>query len=438
MILRYKLGDEPKKFEKWFKKALEYIPAMGSFKGVGFGKVIKAGIKKEIKKEIPSYQSQGNLSLPQNTTRFGMQLILDRPFCIGRPITKNSNKIVSDDYIAGNVIKGVIARSYNNDVKKLNNELFFDDLIITHALPAFNTDTPQRVNPLPLSLVIQKQNGEDKIIDMIGDSLAKNEDAPRFSVDWKPQDYETVNTTLERKQLNLKRIISLKTEIEPQKGISKENKLFSLECINHSEHIWCADIDLINIPQEKHQQVFQKLQNILKKGLNGIGKTKACAVVKLQKDAFNKANLESLSTEDSYKVQLISAARLLPCNLSIGGTNSNTDLEENYKNYWKQVHPDIDLKTYFAQQTMASTYYHTQAHMNTKQYYPEWLTNAGSVFLIKGKTEEALNKIKEIQQTGLPAHKNNNGESPDWQDTPYLAEQGYGEVVLTKQEKTND
>ena len=423
IIIRFKNETERLKIEKWLNKALAYIPAMGSFKGVGWGKLVSATLE-PIQSSSPT---PSNKSLPENATRFGIQLALDRPFCLGRPRTPDSNQIVSDDFIAGNVIKGLIARLYNDDSALLEQKLCFDPLIITHALPT-GKENNQINHPIPLSLAIHN----DKVIDL-SEQPTENivwENAPKFSPDWKQEDKKTVLKSLQKEMQPPERLLVLRTEIN-KKGISEESKLFSLKCIETKKHHWCADIDLHQIPKEKQITVLRELQQKLQHGLYGIGKTKAHAQLTFKLDAPFKAETKQL-TPGRQIITLITAARMLPPDLRIPGTNSAEALKKTYQKYWQQALTDeVTLENYFAQQSLTSAYYHQIRNQQTeKAYYPEWLTVAGSVFVLNIFDPDTLKKLQNFAITGLPAHPEVDKTAADWKTTPYLPEQGYGEIQI--------
>lgn len=262
--------------------------------------------------------------------------------------------------------------------------------------------------------------------------------APSFAIDWKPKDREKVLDSLGKKEVSVDRIIMLRTAIDAEKGISKESALFSLECIEPKNHVWCADIDLVNVPEEKRQQVLQKLQNILRKGLSGMGKTKAKLMIELQQEPFIQVAATDLLTlkekaTNHYIVSLTTAAKLLPQNMQISGTNGDKELETYYQKYWHQVDSSITLKQYFARQTLTSTYYHTQMHQPSDTYHPEWLTDAGSVFVLEINDETALKALQNCLMQGLPSFCDNENNKPSWKNTPFLPEHGYGEIQIKTQ-----
>lgn len=415
---------EQKQFEKWLNKALDYIPAMGSFKGIGWGKLIEAKLNSQ-KTEHPT--------LPENATRFGIQLQFDRPFCLGRPRTTESNQIISDDFIAGNVIKGLIARLYNDDKETLAKQLCFDQLIISHAL-ATDKQSNKRAQPIPLSFAIYK----GKVIDMAGAQKTVWKSAPQFSPDWKEEDKEKINAIMQQGIANLQRLVVVRTEINSANHVSEQGKLFSLECISPEQHLWCADIDLCNIAKEKQTSVLSNLQQKLSKGLTGIGKTKAQAKISFHLDKPYKAEVNAL-TLGRHIITLITAARILSPDLSIQGTNSASQLKKAYQNYWQHAldNQQLILDTYFAEQTLTGTYYHQQRHQTEKKYYPEWLTNAGSVFVLTINDEDTLARLIKLASTGIPAHQEVDGSKANWKTTPYLPEQGYGEIQINNPVQLN-
>ena len=425
ITLHYEDPKEKLFFNEWIEKALDYVPAMGSFKGTGFGRLVNAELK-EIENKAPL-----NTSTPDEHTHFGIRLKIDRPFCVGRPRTSDSNLIVSEEVITGNLIKALIARAYNNNTNQLRKRLCFDQLIIGHALPT-PKETSQREMPLPLSLAIL----DKKVIDMaMSQTIKKWEQIPSFAPDWKKADQALINDFIKQPDIHPKRLLTLRTEINAENGTSKESRLFSQECIDPSEHDWCADVNLSNIPKNKRTTVFKALQNIFDQGLTGIGKTKAQATVTLTKSPFTQKSAELKPGQQI--ITLTTAARMLPPDLRMHGTNSAQTLKTAYQTYWRKILSDdienenIQLMSYYAQQTLASSYYHQQRHHpEQEKYYPEWLTNAGSVFVLKIDDDKALKKLEEFSHTGLTAHAEADKSAANWKTTPYLPEHGYGEIQV--------
>lgn len=418
---RFATRDEEMDFIHWLGKALDYIPAIGSFKGTGFGR-LKSWRCTDISTKARHVREK---KFADGNTRIGITLHLDRPFCLGRPRTPDSNRIVSDEMISGNVIKGVIARQYPDG--KLPKDLCFEQLIITHAVPM--SIPSARPEPWPLSLAVHNE----KLADMSSASVAAAWDnAPKFQPDWKAEDYQQAENAWATQKPH--RYLSIRSEIDRKEGISKESRLFSLECIDPQGFVWCADIELCQIEESKRPAAFARLQTILQQGLSGIGKTKARAEIEIAQSftPFKRIDKELPHWRDHhYIVTLQTAARLLPPDLRLSGVNSHVALKKIYQQYWSEQHRDITLMNYFAQQQLTSTYYHQRQHNKGHgDYYPEWLTTAGSVFVLQIKTGDALRQLKRWNRRGLPAHPNADGSEADWRTTPYLPEHGYGEIVI--------
>jgi len=181
---RFSNAVEKQAFTHWLGKALDYIPAMGSYKGTGFGKLKHWTLDEQD--EIKTKPVKERV-FAEGQTRIGIILRLDRPFCLGKPRTPDSNRIVSAETITGNVIKGIIARQYLNG--KIPKEVCFDDIIISHALPMLTG--MNRPSPLPLSLAYNKEHKRSTqcLVDMAGIQKAPKTipwaEAPVFQPDWK-------------------------------------------------------------------------------------------------------------------------------------------------------------------------------------------------------------------------------------------------------------
>lgn len=442
----FRTRQDARVFEYWLAKALDYIPALGSFKGSGFGKLQSWQLTLTPLKKQRAGKKQP--TLPSGSTRFGIILTLDRPFCVGRPVTEDSNRIVSKDFLAGNLIKGVIARQFyyddsNNriDTDRLLTTLCFDELIISHALPTLHQKRPK---PVPLSLAWVG----DELRDMAGLASAPDsirwQQAPAFQPDWKSAQWQNAHTLLGNGEQSPDRYLSVRTEINTQ-GVAREHRLFTLECIDPEGFQWCADIELKNIPEQQRPAVFSKLIQLFNQGLVGIGKTKAHArITYLQNYAAFKPMPPALPAwqNSHFIVTLTTAARLLPQQFTLGNVNTHPALKQLYQNYWRQLDPGITLLRYFAKQALTSAYYHQRQRQRQRQhqhasvaYQPEWLTTAGSVFVLEVNDLEAQERLQACLHTGLPAHPGSRGTQPGWQDTPFLPEHGYGEIEINRPEQ---
>ncbi len=421
ITIRHRTGGERREILHWVGKALDYLPAMGSFKGIGFGRLL--GWKLEEEKS-----ARGKPGSPPSAERVGFELRFDSPFCLGRPRTPDSNRIVSDTVVTGNVLKGVLARKLGADHGKLA-AFGFDELMITHAIPV-DAATTERPLPLPLSLAVLE---DGVVVDMACVTKAAElgfAQVPVFRPDWKPDHREKAESAWYNPVAaarNPARLLSVRTEINPEHHVAEEGNLFSQECIDPAETVWRGVLDLGRVPKDSRSALLRKL---MEGPLHGIGKTHARATLALCDSPSLEPRLAPPIDSDRYLVLLVTPARLLRPGQEIPGINGHEELKHAYADYWTSIHSDIELLNYFAQQELASDWPHRQRHGVTGEYRATWLTRAGSVFLLRVPEGEAREKLSSALRYGLPAVLEADGSKPDWRVTPWLPEHGFGEIVI--------
>lgn len=426
----FKDPEERQRFEKWINKTLSFIPAMGSLKGIGYGRLLKAELKPA---SMTATGKKTPLSLPANTVRFGISLHLDRPFCIGKPRTPDSNRVVSDDFISGNVIKAVIANQYASEQAR-EDALCFDQLVFSHALPA---KTATRQPPLPLSLAFY----QDKLVDMSGLDNPQHflwQDIPAFQPDWKDAQWSKASEDCGLSLASPERLLLVRTEISRDSGTAEEGRLFSVECVDPHDFAWYGNVDLSLVADERRPQVLKNLVACLQQGLDGIGKTKAYAQVDVYPQAFATPHGATPQVGETAIVTLMSDALLLPAHLEQvlanqwrDGTQSDSILHSLYAAYWENVAGNgLSLQRHFAQQKRRGGAYQHRHFQNRDAYAPEWLTVAGSVFVLTVETNAGLEKLQQWIRTGLPTHTEAKDQPVTWKDTPYLPEHGFGEICV--------
>jgi len=418
--------------EKWIDKALQWLDAIGSQKGVGYGRLM--GHKLATINVVPS----DNPELPGDTQRFGVRLQIDRPFCIGRQKSRLDNRIVSSSTIPGEVIKGVLARqlAQRQDLKDdqlstaLQQQLAFDQLVINHAKPMAE-QAGDRPGAIPLNLANigerwHRYTTEDP-------KQIEWKQAPEFQPDWKPGQWQEAAKHLGLDDRQPERLLLVRTAIEEGQNISKQSALFSLECIEPQGFEWAADIDLSKVAESARPRVIKNLQTMLNQGLDGIGKTRARARVKIADKPFSDTNPPPATATGLWQVTLQTPARLLPFKLTLSGINDAATLHKLYQDYWDKVSGrTLKLLTYFAQQEMAGGDDFNHRFRKPKPYAPEWLTRSGSVFILQAEPpdrETACRKLREWLRSNLPAWEDES-EKADWRTTVHIPQHGYGEITV--------
>ncbi len=427
-IIRARFGDETEqeRFEKWMDKALQWLDAVGSLKGVGYGRL--AGHR------LIPLADAGNdtqLSFPENATRIGLRLTLDRPFCLGRQRSKSDNRIVSSDHIPGEVIKAILAERFNilypgGDLADMG----FDDLIVNHAHPVLaGASRPPGIMPLNVAVVGKKVSVITRL-----DENRKWKTAPAFQADWKPEHREHAEKALNIKPVQPNRLLLVRTAIDPATGTAKESALFSLECVEPSGHEWLTEIELSRLGEAQRAKALECLPRLIGNELDPIGKTGAVARVAVEPAFTPPATIADGQT--CWQITLRTPARLLPNGFQPGNVNTDQDVRRQYQAYFDRVSGNsLELLDYFTTQRLHGGEYHYQRFQKQhgRSYQPEWHVQAGSVFILKareGREPDARARIRQWARENLPACET--GDAPaHWQHTPTLPEHGYGEIEVT-------
>jgi hypothetical protein len=409
---------------RWLNKAGSFLPAIGALKGAGFGRIIQANcsfVKQDYQRDIA----------------IGVCLKLDRPFCIARPHLPNSNRFVSEEFIPGNAIIGAIAEQYP---KLTGGKSWFNKLHVRHAfaVPAFCF---KRSAVLPLSLAIYKGKrlvdwaltpSPDKIL------LKKIDNkpyAPAFQSDWKDQDYDTAKKYCQLSDNSYQRYLIVRTAIEAKTNQAQDSALFSLECIASKDDFWYTEIRLgQDMSEDEIIAAEAALKQIFASPLYGIGKTKAKAELSVMTQAAQHLPIQAIK-DQYYIITLQTQARLLAMPSDLKATGDDAALMGLYHAYWQSVSKNqLTLNHYFAQQTLVGgEFYWRRYRKHPKEpYQPEWLTQPGSVFVLKAAANSNEQNIRELleewQQYGLPQAADKQQEN--WQTNPFIRENGFGEIRL--------
>lgn len=421
-------ATEAEIFNRWLNKALKHLTAIGALKGTGFGR-----IKTAQSTCLPITANPANIQL-NDTNRIGVCLKLDRPFCIARPHGQNSNRFISEDFIPGNAIIGAMAQQYPDLTQGQD---WFNKIRISHAF-ATSRDKPQRPAALPLSLAFYGEQlidlamspNPEKIVLITKDGTTS---APAFQPDWKDSDFAQAKTLCQQLPTSHERHLIVRTAIDEASNQAKDEALFSLECIEPKQDVWCTDINLSALSAAEKHSAITTFKQIMAYRLRGIGKTKATAELIICKQAFNRdTGIKPIAPDNSYIITLQTQARLFAAPNSIKATGDQEALERLYADYWHHVSGNtLSLSYYFAQQTrVGGHFYWAYYRKMARPYQPEWLTQPGSVFVLKAAKPEYVDDINalltEWQLNGLP--QAGDRKKDNWQTNPYIRENGFGEI----------
>lgn len=436
--------DEPasEELERWIYKGLEYVPSLGAFKGVGFGKITNISITK--KNITPIYISSGQAQRGKSSGEIAIALHPDRSFCFARSRKPNENRFESEDFIPGAAIKGAMARMLKikggaarwGTVNK-----YFDALSVSHAQPVLIASQCRPV-AMPLSLVFAPgPTGGKKLYDVAckeGPGLISGQ-APVFSADWKSPQREDAAMACGWGETP-GRTLQVRTSIDYDRGAAAENRLFSYETVEPEGRQWLARLILppatMNINESG--MFHRELVELLDCGLEQLGKTKASAKITILNMPLHYAVAEMpvLDEKNRAIVVLQSLARLLPVGVNAPGTGGGQELLELYQQSWAELSGGtLSLERFFACQKLVGGRYLWNRFLKScnVSYNPIILTVPGSVFVLKAEKQDAATEcLERWKREGLPQLKATPG-GDKWNLNPYIAANGYGEIAVNLQ-----
>lgn len=332
------------------RHAFELIPALGAFKGVGFGQYAE-----RVSVAVAPIIQKDRFTISPSNGTFQIALQFDEPFCFASRMQGNNttftsseissntndtetqkgatqNRFVSVDYVPGAALKGAMVNQLLNmtncnALDEINLQQhgdlalvakYIDDITINHALPVSSDTSGQ---PVYQALSIVKVDSPDTSTPRFCDMLSYLKSAYEtgffradkevlnvsYATDWKGEDFalyaDHVQNDEHRKHTAIpefiaERIVRIHTQIREGGNESDEHQLFSYECIQPSEsQRWVSSIVLPKSLAENNddaetESLINGLQRLLHQGICGLGKT----------DAFAKVSQNS-QTLDAFKVQ---------------------------------------------------------------------------------------------------------------------------------------
>lgn len=426
----------------WLAKAVQMLPAVGALKAVGYGRVVAAELV-ECQAVVRAVMPTSDTLIPADAMRLGLRLTLDRPFHFGATAAHrpNDNRHVHGVRIPGAALKAVLANVWKARGGDPQTDLRIDQLVMTDAVPA-PMRRPDRQAPLPLSLaVVADGQGRPQVRDLAAQAdpclldLGAGWRAPAFLPDWKRDDLRAAQRAwLGIEPEPVPALLRVRTAIEPERRIADEARLFAIEYADVNSHVWCADIDLSQVPEHDRPDVRDRLAEALRDGLPGLGKSAAEADARLLGASYKSAPPKA-SSVGALTVLLATPARLLPDDLNVSGINGDAGLARFYADYWEQASDGkLELGHYFARQEMVGGRFYQLSYGAASgaadDYRPAWLTLTGSVFVLHPAAgcgqHQAL--VDDWHACGLPPVTGADGSA--FRTEPYLRENGYGEVYI--------
>jgi hypothetical protein len=445
---------------EWISTGFRWIAGFGVDKGVGYGRLKSAevSLEQETGKQKPILEEFADFKC------FHLSIKLLDDLLIGG-VRRKTNFIESEHVMSGGILKGALAanlnrccgvRPYSETISVVNNQVarrfpnlteFFSQIKFSHAFPAPPGATKRPV-AIPLSTV--RISDKDQFVDMAllsGPTLDSRRRAPTFAPDWK----DDSSIRKEFGWANLSLITKTRTAIESSTHSALEEALYTYQYISpyppeyngnteddKRKNVWFANIILPDIPSEKHRPLVNELFEAVTTCWEHVGKKDSRIVVDF---GLNLASQKIPTHKNGFvvdgKVVLVlqtDAPLIDPSDLS--GVKDKERLRRLYEEYWNRASGGaLDLTQFFAAQKLVGGYLHFRYTPGT-DYYPYFLTEAGSVFVFRSRDEEAANQLLQAWDlNGLPIpewvmNKFKQQQNQLWQVFPFVPTNGYGEIVV--------
>jgi hypothetical protein len=449
--------DEAREIQRAIAFGFNWLMSAGALKNIGFGELVESGV------ETCADDAAQDAAPSASFGGAGFDLIVrpETPFCLARRRT-NPNLFESDSVIPGGALKGSLATTWlrmsgrrsanyvavSGDASALARN--FHLVRFSHAFPSERPKktggSARRAVAPPLSLV---KAGDGKLYDVAlceGPGLVgAPASAPSFQIDWKDDDYAEVDRMFGREWPPHE--LQVRTSIE--RGRAKESELFAYEKIVPGGYEWYAKADLSRIADDAERaEAERQLCELLARGLRDLGKTKSRASVEmLPPGAVKPKQVSKPKERDGVWIVALQTPALLCDPRPLDETSGAAELRAAYEQTWDSLSGGaLALVRYFAAQSLAGGRYLRERFQAGKPYNPFLLTDAGSVFVLRAKRDEAGAENAELKGKaaglieawlahGLPVpdwagelYARGDYDGAHWSNNPFVPENGYGEI----------
>ncbi len=452
--------ETAKNITQHLKASLKWLSQLGAFRSIGFGEVVNAEIT-QVESLPITRPEPASMDV---SDRVGFSIQPEYPFCLaGKPAA--DNLFESEAIIPGGTIKGCIATTWNHlldqqsghihstqtDRLELRNN--FSKLRISHAFPC--SENNKRPVVAPLSLV--KTTSSNLLFDVarLDKPCLINGQAPDFAVDWKDsaetlKDYPWPYIRFKDWGWDsMETELRVRTAIDRRKLRSAENKLFAYEQIISENKHWYGELNLSGIEQKQRNTLLEQLKTLCGQGLIGLGKTKAPFKIEFTDPIQSIVTSNPEPIDQNLWLITLQTDTLLGSPETLDESAGKTELQHMYQDTWQELSDDkLILLRYFARQRLSGGRFRQKIMQNNDDQYRPWLlTEAGSVFVLQANTNSDPKDIKPLitrwLSQGLPLsdstvawYRLGDDSSQYWKYTPFVPENGYGEISVNLQSGT--
>lgn len=448
-------ADEAESAEavRWIEKALRLVPAIGSAKSAGFGRI--TAVRSEMVTG-PEDKRPAATAAVRDGDRVGYVLQFEEPLLVASQAI-SGNLFKSSEEIPGGVVKGALARVIEAAGRMPELETALDRIVIRHAKPVLvksgdplRSERPRTI-PLSLFALVTFADGKPKLNEILDaseygvlpddDYYAAERATALFAPDWKP-DSEAVGAV--RRQLNhtadLKHEVRTRTAIDASgTGTAATSQLFSRIALDPRGHVWVGEIARGNADEAAFVAILQLMEGRLPR----IGKTGATATVTFVKPATAAATQprDAKPGRALWRIVLETDALLHGPDdvFKYRDLGAEERLAAQYLDYFRyaigrrlgaaMAADDVQLLRFFARQRWAGGYQALRLPVTPGRYYPHLVTEAGSVFVLDASPAATL-AIESFVARGLPLPQGVPTADQEYKRSPFVPQNGYGEVSI--------
>lgn len=478
---------------KWLRAAVAWIPSVGAFRNVGFGRVKSSAVTVHAARdwrEQPADLAKDTLAqksgveVPASVTVLRprgrsdnpptgvparlLRVTLDEPFCVGGK-RRDRNLVGSLRHLSGAVLKGAVAHQlqrilgldHRQDLSNRAGSGRWGDLCRNFSKIRFCAAFPARLGaqnrPLMTPLSFFKGTDTSQTIrdasHLQGPFLIRRDGqdvSPEFSPDWKSSRTPGWEAGMARPDVELR----VRTAVDSSRRRAEDEHLFAQELVlskqTHRDSrtglqtgedplCWIGTVDFhgLGLSERDRQDLWDDLEAFLEPAVLRIGKTKARAKLSLG-GGWEPAGASSV-VDNRWVMVLQSPALIVdPIELHAAWQRGEDATERLYRAAFQRLSGgSLELVQHFADQQLHGGFFAHRA--DAASYQPFLVTEAGSVFVFKpgehqdahGQTKTCVATIESWIKEGLPTPSWASSRHKDRYSTnPFLPQDGFGEVAV--------
>lgn len=461
--------DEALALTRELQLGLKWLTTMGAEKGVGHGRLksVHVGVPEAAAPQNPT----DNVADLASAAALHLRIQPQEPIMVGGRKSQRTNFVTSQKYLSGGLIKGALAAGLNrgHGIVPFHRELsaqyaadypgfenlvaHFEEIRITHAFPA--PIGAGRPVTFPISIIkVGYETYHDSALN--ADSFPMHgKQAAQYFIDWK-LDPEEAPLEKQFGHGQPDELFVTRTQIESVSRRAQERNLYTYSYYFSPEDKqgnpmleWVCNVDFSGVADSNiRQQVKVEFAKAVSLYLDRMGKRNSAVAVQLRKERAQPATPAGPLIRDGLILVTLQTDTLMLNPEEVRCLKPGEDLHALYAAFWRELSGGkkdpgqacLELLDFYAHQTFQGGYlYHrylgsVERQSKPDQYYPYYLTGAGSVFKLRPRDENKAKACLEKWLEGgldLPQWaKERFGTAETWKTCPFVPQNGFGEIAV--------